>query len=199
MLKIHKKLFGLGIVLVSISFTLVLLKIPQWYCVGMPAIWLIFDFFHAHKGGQSSLLLLANNSKKFFLIYTIYLIGAIALEMVGRYVVHFWYYPSIDTWWEEGLLFITYPFVFFSFREVYEWIFLLSKTKFLSIILSTFIAMLWCEIPNSILAHWIYTMPFMPNVFGNLNLFALMLWPLFILFSVYLYNRTLAFIAKLYP
>lgn len=192
MKRFHFISFIVGIILTLVSFKLLLAGKVQWYFIGMPALWLIFDYFHFLKGGKTCLSLLFQNFKVFFQLYFIYLMLAFSLEMIGRHLLGWWIYPNIHTFKTEIFLFAVYPFVFMWFREMYEWLKMSFRSKLFSLLGATALAVFLCEWPNTLLVHWLYQLPFIPHNIGNLNLLMLILWPTLIFFPVYVFDTFVA-------
>jgi hypothetical protein len=109
--------------------------------------------------------------------YGIYLLFAILIEVVGRYILHFWAYPSFNqTEIAIHVYLIGYPFVFFFIYESYILIRTKSPNMASAVILTTLINAFIHEIPNTFAWEWVYTIPYITIEIFQINIVVIVGW-----------------------
>jgi len=187
--KRNKSLLILGILISIISFTLAFLKINHWYFPAVIGVWFIFDYIAYNKNKNTTLSFLFNDKKKFFNLYLVMFFLGATIELIGRFLLNLWDYPFINNLYLEFVLLLFYPFILFSFRELYESIILKLKNKFLAFISAMVAGIIIWEIPNLFSKDWIYTIPYISfNIIG-INIIVIIGWVVLIGFPVYIYNN----------
>ena len=187
--KRNKSLLILGILISKISFTLAFLKINHWYFPAVIGVWFIFDYIAYNKNKNTTLSFLFNDKKKFFNLYLVMFFLGATIELIGRFLLNLWDYPFINNLYLEFVLLLFYPFILFSFRELYESIILKLKNKFLAFISAMVAGIIIWEIPNLFSKDWIYTIPYISfNIIG-INIIVIIGWVVLIGFPVYIYNN----------
>jgi hypothetical protein len=112
----------------------------------------------------------------------------LSIEATGRYLLHLWYYPYINSLTHEILLFLFYPFILISFREMYNSVNKVVKNR-LSFILTMLLGILLWEVPNLFSGDWIYSFPG-PGLVG-INPIFILGWILLIGLPVFIFNEYL--------
>lgn len=109
--------------------------------------------------------------------YLLYLIAGILIELVARFLLHLWEFPSFKFTDEIIHVYaIGYPFTFFFIDELYN----LVENRLRAIIPSVFAITLFIafliEIPNTYAWEWRYTIPFITMEVLNINIVAIVGW-----------------------
>lgn len=111
--------------------------------------------------------------------FAFYLVIAVVIELIGRFWLNLWNYPSFNLTDEIIHVFlIGYPFAFFS---IYESFVLLRKrfSFIVTIILTTLINGFAHEIPNTFAWEWVYTVSFGFEIL-QINILAIIAWTILI-------------------
>ena len=109
--------------------------------------------------------------------YGIYLLFTILIEIVGRFILNFWHYPSfnfIDKVIHVSL--IGYPFAFFFIHESFKLIRKKVPSLSVTIILATLINAFIHEVPNIFAWEWIYTIPYVTFEILQINIVVIVGW-----------------------
>ena len=121
--------------------------------------------------------ILEKNKTKFFKMYFLYVIAAIVIELIGRFILNFWDYPSLSPLEKVIHSFlIGYPFAFFFINE--SFILINKKIKLFSlalvsvIIINAFVH----EIPNTFAWAWVYTIPYVTFEILHINIVVIVGW-----------------------
>ncbi len=109
--------------------------------------------------------------------YGIYLLFTILIEIIGRFVLNLWYYPSFNLADKIIHVFlIGYPFNLFFVYESFKLIQRKVSSLSLTIILATLINAFIHEVPNIFVWEWIYTIPFITFEILQVNIVVIVGW-----------------------
>ncbi|MCD4771562.1 hypothetical protein K8R30_04075 [archaeon] len=183
----NKTTFIIGLLIAIPSIAAAFYKINNWYFTATIGIWLIFDTLSSQKNKNTTLQILKKDKIKFFNLYLLmFLLGA-TIEIVGRFILNLWDYPNINSIPMELAILLFYPFILFSFREMFESI-KLRINKTYAFVLSMILGIIIWEIPNLFSTDWVYTIPFTSLNILNINIVVILGWSILIGFPIYLYN-----------
>ena len=134
---------------------------------------------------ESVLGLLEENKLRVFGNYALYAIAGIIIELVGRFLLHLWEYPSLNHAAETIRIFIIfYPFGFFFIYES----FVLIKSKLqsfgLTVVVATLVNAFLHEIPNTFAWEWRYTIPYVTFEILRINIVVIVGWAILIAVSL---------------
>jgi len=132
---------------------------------------------------------LLEKSKVYLLkTYGLYLLFTILIEIVGRFILNFWHYPSFNfTDKVIHVFLIGYPFAFFFIHESLKLIRKKVPSLAVTIILATLINAFIHEIPNIFAEEWIYTIPYVTFEILQINIVIIISW--FILITIPLITK----------
>jgi hypothetical protein len=116
---------------------------------------------------------------KYYLLKTfvLYLIFTVLIEIVGRFILNFWNYPSFNL--VDKLLnvfLIGYPFAFFFIHESFKLIRRKVPSLSITIILATLINAFAHEVPNIFAWEWVYTIPYVTFSILQINIVVIVGW-----------------------
>ncbi|MBI2545236.1 MAG: hypothetical protein HYW22_01385 [Candidatus Aenigmarchaeota archaeon] len=109
-----------------------------------------------------------------------------SIEFIGREVLDWWVYPHINSILGEILLLLFYPFILFSFREMFITMNNFMHNKNTAFLLSTILGIIIWEIPNLYSVDWIYLSNYTRILTLPINI--IVSWVFLILLPVYVYN-----------
>lgn len=113
--------------------------------------------------------------------YGLYLIITILIEIVGRFLLHLWIYPSFNIAEQIIHVFlIGYPFAFFFIGESLTLIRKKVPSFTLTIIIATLINALLHELPNLFAWEWKYTIPYITVEILQINIVVIVGWAILI-------------------
>jgi len=113
--------------------------------------------------------------------YGSYLIITILIEIVGRFLLHLWIYPSFNITEQIIHVFlIGYPFAFFFIGESLILIRKKVHPFTLTIILATLINTFLHELPNLFAWEWRYTIPYVTFEILQINILVIVGWAILI-------------------
>jgi len=177
----------IGIFLSLISVVLAMLKIHHWYFIGVIGFWLLFASSPKRK---TSLGLLLHDRKKFLFLYFVFFLLGCTIELVGRFILHWWSYPYIHSTTMEILLLAFYPFILLSFREMHDILEITTKSRSLALVSSMIIGITIWELPNLVTMDWIYSIPILTSMqIYNFNIILIAGWAILIGAPTYLYSK----------
>ncbi len=171
-----KLLLVIGLIISVVSISLAFLKINCWYFTAVIGVWLVFDYFASYKYKNTTIQTLKKNKQKFLQLYLIIFFLGCSFELIGRYILSWWVYPHINTVFLEILLVLFYPFILFSFREMYNSLTLIVKNKLMTFVLSMLLGIIIWETPNMFSKDWIYTVPYSNFEILNLPVIIIIGW-----------------------
>ena len=109
--------------------------------------------------------------------YGLYLIFGILIEIVGRFILNLWHYPSFNFADEIIHVFlIAYPFAFFFVYESFKLIRKKTPSLLVTITIATFINAFIHELPNIFVWGWIYTIPYVALEILQINIVVIVGW-----------------------
>ncbi|MBI2672185.1 hypothetical protein HYX16_04590 [Candidatus Woesearchaeota archaeon] len=139
----------------------VLLKSPYWYSFFVLGGTFLLGYVNYYKKNKTIFYNLLKKKKRIIKIYFIYLILAVIIDLLGRFLFNFWNYPSYDLFdYILNVLVVGYPFAFFFVYETYIFIIKEIKSEIHPIVLTIILNGLLHEIPNTFAWEWVYTFPF---------------------------------------
>lgn len=185
----RKILFYIASIIAIFSIFLGFLGINNWYYSAVIGVWLFFDFLHYQYSKNTTLTLLINNKKKFLNAYLLMLSLSFSIECLGRYILHYWDYPLLNTYFLQIRLFIFFPFILFSFYEMYNWMKYVIPNKLLSFLLSMLLGICIWELPNIFSKDWIYNIPYVTLNFFEINIIVILGWSFLIYFPDFAYKQ----------
>ena len=109
--------------------------------------------------------------------YGIYLLFTILIEIVGRFILNFWDYPSfnlVDKFIHVFL--IGYPFAFFFIYESFKLMRKKVPSLSIAIILATLINAFVHEFPNTFAWEWVYAIPYVTFEILQINIVVIVGW-----------------------
>jgi hypothetical protein len=122
--------------------------------------------------------------------YGLYLFFTILIEIIGRFILNFWNYPSFNLTDKVIHVFlIGYPFAFFSIYESFKLIRKKVPSLTVTIILATLINAFVHELPNIFAWEWVYTIPYITFEILQINIVIIVGW--FVLITVPLITKRL--------
>ena len=155
------KILGfLGLILILTGLLLALQFASQvWYTPFVIGGTLFLGYLN-DKNKQGVFNIYRKNKMNFLRIWAVYIITALIIEVLGRYILKLWYYPSF-TLTEEiiHVYLIGYPFALFMTYETYVLIHEKVKEYWEAIIVTTVLSAFLHEIPNTFAWEWVYTIP----------------------------------------
>jgi len=178
-----------GMIISTFSIIVALLGINFWYFPGVIGFWLFFDYFSSKKNKNTAIQIFIKNKKEFFKLYFLMFMLGCTIETVGRFIFGLWIYPPYTNIWWDLLNLLFYPFILFSFREMYESSLIVIKNKVFAFVVSMFFGILIWEIPNLYSIDWIYTIPFITFEIFKINIVVIFGWSILIAFPVWIYNE----------
>lgn len=179
----------IGIIISIISFTLAFLKINFWYLPATIGVWFIFDYISSIKNKNTAIQIFLKNKNKFFDLFLIMFFLGASIELGGRFLLNLWNYPPINSFYMEMIMLLVYPFILFSFREMYESINIFIKKNYVSFIFSMILGIIIWEIPNLFSVDWIYTIPYTNFSIFKINIIIILGWSILIGFPIYIYKK----------
>lgn len=109
--------------------------------------------------------------------YGLYLLSAILIEIIGRFILNFWHYLSFNfTDKVIHVFLIGFPFAFFFIHESFKLIRKKVPSLSIIIILTTFINAFVHEVPNTFAREWIYTIPYITFEILQINIVVIIGW-----------------------
>lgn len=109
--------------------------------------------------------------------YGVYLFFTILIEIIGRFILNLWNYPSFNLTDKVIHVFlIGYPFAFFSIHESLKLIRKKVPSLPVTIILATLINAFVHEIPNTFAWQWVYTIPYVTIEILQINIIVIIGW-----------------------
>ena len=109
--------------------------------------------------------------------YGIYIIFTIIIEIIGRFILNFWQYPSFNLVNQVIHVFlIGYPFALFFIHESFKLIIKKVSSMPVAIILATIINAFVHEYPNLFSQEWVYTIPYITFEILQINIVVIAGW-----------------------
>ncbi|MFH0876492.1 MAG: hypothetical protein V1859_11235 [archaeon] len=179
-------LFYLGLIIFALSIMAAFVKINNWYFPAVIGALLLFDSVSGKK--NSTISIFCNNKFRFLKLYLLLFSAGISIESIGRLILHLWAYPHISSIFHEFMLFLFYPFILMSFREMFESILMYTQKKAMSFIASMILGIIIWEIPNLFAKDWIYLLPIDISFF-NLNVIVILGWSMLIGIPLFIYKE----------
>jgi hypothetical protein len=180
----------LGLIISIVSISLAFLKINFWYFPAVIGVWLFFDYFSSIKNNNTAIQILRKNKKDFLRLYIFMFMFGCTIEIIGRFILRLWFYPSYTNVIFDLVNLIFYPFILLSFREMYNSIKIICKNWIVTTILSMLLGIIIWEIPNLYSKDWIYTIPFISFEILHLNIIVIIGWSILILGPLIIYKIT---------
>ncbi len=154
-----------------------------WYSYFVIGGSLFLGLINYLLGRESLFSYLRNNKIRVLKTYILYVLGAIVIEFIGRFLLNLWYYPAFSVTEELIHVFlIGYPFAFFFLFES----FVLARHFIMSFWPAfTFVAIISAfahEVPNLYAFEWVYTVPYVTLAIFQINIVILIGW--FVLVAV---------------
>ena len=150
-----------------------------WYSYFVVGTTLFFAFINYLLKNDS---LFEKNLKYLLKTYLTYILFTILIEVIGRFILHFWYYPHFNYINQlVHVLLIGYPFAFFSIYEFYKIINKYILNSILAVIVVTILCVFTHELPNIYSWEWIYTIPYIKFNILNINIIVIIGWVFLIL------------------
>jgi len=181
--------FILGIVLTVISLYLAFTKTNYWYLLGSIGVWFIFDYVASLKDPNTALQIFRRDKLQFFNLYMILFLAGATIEFVGRGIFDLWFYTALQDPILELVILVFYPFLFFSFREMYTSIKNAVLNPPFALVVSVFFGIVFWELPNLISRDWIYVIPGVDFEILGLNIVVVIGWFILIWLPVYVYDQ----------
>jgi hypothetical protein len=181
----------IGIIISVIAFSAAFLKIHYWHYLAVIGVWFMFDYLSSLKNGNTTLQVFRKKKSDFFRLYTILFFMGCSIELVGRFILHWWTYPPLKSTALELTLVIFYPFILMSFREMYSSIRIIIRNDALTFALSMLAGIIIWEIPNMYSLDWVYTVPYSQAEIFNLPLIVVFGWAILIGFPLFAYSMVL--------
>ena len=181
---LKKKLIGsIGFILLIYSLISAFFYSSKiWYSFFTIGGFLFLSSVNYSIQGKSIINIFEKNWKKGILIYLLFLIITVFIELIGRFWLGLWNYPDFSL--IEKLihvLIIGYPF---ALLFVYETIILLRYflTSNIAIItIATFANAFLHEIPNTFAWEWVYTIPYVTFEILQINIVVILGWVILII------------------
>lgn len=183
------KLFIISIILSIVSILAGFMGYNHWYYLAAISVWIFFDQLHSLRNENTTLHLLIHDKKKFVNTYLLMMSLAFSIECFGRFILGYWTYPLLTTVNSQIILFLFYPFILFSFREMYGFLKLLTPNKVLSFIISMILGIAIWEFPNLFAKDWIYKIPFTNYELFDINIVVLFAWSFLIFLPDFAYRQ----------
>lgn len=178
-----------GIVISILSLSLAFLKINFWYFPGVIGFWLVFDYFSSRKNKNTALQIFIRNKKEFFKLYFLMFMLGCTIEIFGRAILNLWFYPPYKNIFYDIANLVFYPFILFSFREMFESIKQIFGGKILTFIVSMILGIAIWEIPNLFSRDWVYTIPYITVEIFKINIVVIIGWSILIAFPIWIYDE----------
>ncbi|MDP2906656.1 MAG: hypothetical protein Q8O03_01835 [Nanoarchaeota archaeon] len=191
MQKKSRLLLVIGLIISVTSISLAFLKINYWYFPAVIGVWFVFDYLASYKSKHTTIQILKENKKKFFQLYLMIFFLGCSFELIGRFILGWWAYPSINTIFLEILLMLFYPFILFSFREMYNTLSIIIKSRIITFVFSMLLGIIIWEIPNMFSKDWVYTVPYLNFEILNLQVVIVIGWSALIGFPLIVYSVVL--------
>jgi len=144
-----------------------------WYCFFVVGGTFFLGYLNYRIKNKSIFDLISNNSKRFFKLWVAYIVFAIIIELVGRFLLNLWQYHSFNFIFE---VVIGYSFAFFMLYETFLLIKSGIKNNILVVVLTTLIGAFWHEVPNTFVGEWTYTIPYVKLEILNVNIVVIAGW-----------------------
>lgn len=173
-------MIGLVVVLYGL-FSAISLSSQVWYSYFVIGGTFFIGYLNYKFKNKTLFWDLEKNKLKVLETYFFYIIATISIELVGRFWLHFWYYPNFGIAEQiVHVLLIGYPFAFFfiyeSFVLLNKWIKKFSVLFIVSMITNAFLH----EIPNIFAWEWIYTIPYIRLEIFQINIVVILGWSVLI-------------------
>jgi len=186
---VSKNYFVIGLVLAVASLYLAFTGVHYWYFLGGIGVWFVFDYIASIKDRNTALQILRRDKKEFFHLYMIMFFAGATIEFVGRGIFDLWFYTTLQDPLLELANLVVWPFLFFSFREMYVSINNALRIPGLSLIIAVYFGIVFWELPNMVSLDWFYVIPGVDfEVFG-LNIVVVAGWFILIWLPVYVYDQ----------
>ena len=177
-------LLGLiGSILILYGFILAFFKSNVfWYDYFVIGGTLLFGSINYKIGNAGLFALIKNKSINFLKLYISYLIFAILIEIVGRFLLNLWFYPSSSVLDQIIYVFlIGYPFAFFFVYETFVMFNGKIRSKTLAFVFTFIFSAFLHEIPNVFVWSWIYTIPYIKFEIFQINIVVIIGWSILVL------------------
>lgn len=181
---LHKTIFVVGLVITFSSLTAAFFGIKNWYFPAVIGVWFIFDYLSLNK--NSTFRILLEDKKQFFNLYLVMFFLGSSIEFIGRKILGWWVYPHINSIFGEILLLLFYPFILFSFREMFITLNNFVSNKNTAFLLAIVLGIIIWEIPNLYSVNWIYLSNYTRILTLPINI--IVSWIFLILLPVYVYD-----------
>jgi flagellar biosynthesis protein FlhB len=178
-----------GLIVSISSIALAFNKINFWYFPGVVGFWLVFDYFSSMKNKNTALQILTKSKYEFLKLYFLMFMLGCTIEVLGRFIFNLWIYPPYHGILPDIANLLFYPFILFSFREMYESIKIVIKNKVVTFITSMIIGIIIWEVPNLFSVDWIYTIPYLDLEIFKMNIVVIIGWSILIGFPILVYNE----------
>lgn len=178
-----------GFVLIFLSLVAIFNKVHNWHFMAAIGIWLFSDYLASLKTKDTAFQLLARDKKAFLNLYLVMFFLGSAIEIIGRFILQYWSYPFINSPIFEFILLLYYPFILFSFRELYVAFTRAAEKKWMALIIVMLIGILFWQVGGFFSGDWDYLVPIYSNIkLFNLHFFFVIGSALLVLIPVYVYR-----------
>ncbi|MBI2632718.1 hypothetical protein HYW75_06965 [Candidatus Pacearchaeota archaeon] len=179
-----------GFVLIFLSLIAIFNNVHNWHFLAAIGVWFFSDYLASKKTKDTALQILMRDKKKFLKLYFIMFLIGIIIEIIGRFILQFWSYSFINSPIFELVLLIYYPFILFSFRELYVAFTRATEKKWMAMIIVMLIGVLLWQVGGFFSGDWDYQVQSYSNLkLFNLHFFFIIGSALLVLIPVYVYRN----------
>ncbi len=179
-----------GLILLFLSLIAIFYKLHNWHFLAAIGSWFLFDYLASFKTKDTAFQLLTRDKKTFLNLYLVMFLLGGTIEIIGRFILNYWIYPFITSLIFEFILLLYYPFILFSFRELYVAFTRASGIKWMAFIITMLIGILLWQVGGFFSGDWEYVVPFYSNIkLFNLHFFFIIGSALLVLIPVYIYRN----------
>ena len=158
----------------------------MWYSYFVMGGPLFFGYLNYKLKNES---IFKKDIREIFRLYLLYFVSGIIIELIGRHLLKFWYYPHyrpLDYIFQ--LLLIIYPIGFFFIYESFIFIKSNLKSFTITLIITTLFQEFINEFPNTFVYTWRYIIPYIKLEILNINIVVVIGWVILIYIPLIIYK-----------
>ena len=181
----------IGLIVMIIGLVLaIFFANTYWYSFFVIGGTLFLAYVNKKIKNKSLFNVLAKDKIKFFYIWISYIFLSVIIEIVGRFILDFWYYPTYNFFDEIiNVYLIGYPFALFMTYETFILIYSKVKNFLVTFVGTTIISGFIHEIPNTFAYEWVYTIRYEIFEILNINVVVIFGWFILVLLAFIIQNK----------
>lgn len=178
MKNLHQVAGSLGLIIASYAIlSAFLFSNPVWYSYFVIGGTLLLGYLNERLGDDSILRAFSTNPRKIVVRYAAFIAVAIAIEIVGRFVFHFWEYTTLSP--AEQIVHLTliqYSIGFFYLHESFVLVRKAVGSVGLAFIITSLANGSLIEFINTLAPEWRYNTPFVTIEILGINVLGILGW-----------------------